>query len=390
MSRSQRCVLHLIDTGGPGGAETIFLDLVRGLGERGWRCIPVVPERDWLYEEVTASGFEALELHALRAFDIAYLHRLRKVIREQRVDVVQTHLLGSSVYGTLACLGTGVPVVSTFHGRPDIPETDRLRALKTRILRRSDNRVVCVSESLREYFVRRGHLDEQARVIPNGVELASSRTPAASNLRETLHLAPTTPLLGAIGNVRASKGYHVLLEAFATVRATIPEARLVIAGQYHGSLGDHLLELRARLGLDDAVTFLGFRDDVREILEAIDVFVLSSLDEGFSLATVQAMASAVPVIATRSGGPEEIIGDSKAAVLVEPGDATSLARAVIELLTDREQARALGAAARRRVEGRYSLERMLGAYEELYREALSARSSPSLRHATKTSSRMLR
>jgi glycosyltransferase involved in cell wall biosynthesis len=205
-----------------------------------------------------------------------------------------------------------------------------------------------------------------------------------------LHLAPTTPLLGAIGNVRASKGYHVLLQAFATVRATIPEARLVIAGQYHGSLGDHLLELRARLGLDDAVTFLGFRDDVREILEAIDVFVLSSLDEGFSLATVQAMASAVPVVATRSGGPEEIIGDSKAAVLVEPGDATSLARAVIELLTDREQARALGAAARRRVEGRYSLERMLDAYEELYREALSARSSPSLRPATKTSSRMLR
>jgi glycosyltransferase involved in cell wall biosynthesis len=247
-----------------------------------------------------------------------------------------------------------------------------------------------VSESLRQYFVRRGHLDEQARVIPNGVELASSRTPAASNLRETLHLAPTTPLLGAIGNVRASKGYHVLLQAFATVRATIPEARLVIAGQYHGSLGDHLLELRARLGLDDAVTFLGFRDDVREILEAIDVFVLSSLDEGFSLATVQAMASAVPVVATRSGGPEEIIGDSKAAVLVEPGDATSLARAVIELLTDREQARALGAAARRRVEGRYSLERMLDAYEELYREALSARSSPSLRPATKTSSRMLR
>src|SRR5687768_5649804 len=111
-----RRVLHLIDTGGPGGAETVFLELVRGLPARGWESVPVVPEVDWLQGALRDAGFTADCFATTGRFDLSYVRRLRSMIRRERISLVQTHLLGTSVYATLACLGTTVPIVSTFHG----------------------------------------------------------------------------------------------------------------------------------------------------------------------------------------------------------------------------------------------------------------------------------
>ncbi len=151
--RSRR-ILHLIDTIGPGGAETVYLELVRGLAEYGWDSLPVVPGKGWLDDTLRSDGLEPECFDAAGRFDLGYAQRLRSLIQREHIDLVQTHLLGTSVYGTLACLGTSVPVVSTLHGQPDISPTDRLRAIKVRLLARPANRVVCVSESLRTHFER--------------------------------------------------------------------------------------------------------------------------------------------------------------------------------------------------------------------------------------------
>jgi glycosyltransferase involved in cell wall biosynthesis len=147
----------------------------------------------------------------------------------------------------------------------------------------------------------------------------------------------------------------------------------VVAGQAQGALHEQLLRQRARLGLAEAVDFIGFRSDVADVLGAFDVFVLSSSDEGFSLSTVQAMAAGLPVVATRCGGPELIVGDSGGALLVPANDPGALAGAIVQIIHTPSLADGLRAAARQRAFDAFSVERMLGDYDALYRRCLGAR-----------------
>ena len=350
----------------------MFLELVRGLPARGWNSVPVVPEVDWLAAALRDEGFVPPCVAATGRFDISYARRLRSIVRREQISLVQTHLLATSVYATLACLGTDVPVVSTFHGHPDISRADRLAGLKARILTRSRNRVVCVSESLRDHFERSVPFRRDAEVIPNGIDTTAFSPGRSGRVRAELAISSATPLVGAIGNIRASKDYPTLFAAFARVRQAVPDARLVIAGQGSGSLYENLLRQRTDLGLEGAIGFLGFRSDVADVLRSLDLFVLSSSDEGFSLATVQAMATGLPVVATRCGGPEQIVGASGAAVFVSPRDPAALAEGMLRVLRDPGLARRLGDAGRTRAVDAFSIERMLDSYSDLYARCLSA------------------
>src|SRR5690606_20723874 len=128
-------ILHLIDTGGPGGAETVFVELVRGLADRVAHQSLVVPEEDWLAEALRSHRFTPT-IRATRpgGFDLDFLFWLTNQIRTARIDVIQTHLLGSATYGALAGWMTGIPVVCTFHGTPDLDEGSKLLPVKLRII----------------------------------------------------------------------------------------------------------------------------------------------------------------------------------------------------------------------------------------------------------------
>ncbi len=367
-----RKVLHLVDTGGPGGAETVFLTLVLGLDPAAWSPCPVVPEVDWLDGELRRVGQSPTLLESSGSFDRRYLFRLRRLILEQEPAVIQTHLLTSAVYATLASAGLGIPVVSTFHGEPDIDPGDRWLWAKLRVLRGPRNRMVFVSEALRSHVTGLGSVHRsRTRVIHNGVDCSvfrPSEVPRAPI--PGLDLPEGATVVGAVGNVRRSKDYGVLLRATADLVERMPDIHTVIVGQNTGSLFEDLLDLRTSLGLQDRVHFLGFREDVAELFRCFDVFALSSSDEGFSLATVQAMASGVPVVATRSGGPEEIVVDEQTGLLVPPRDPRALADGLARVLALPDGGRAWGAAGRDRAASTFSTGAMLKAYEGLYRELL--------------------
>jgi glycosyltransferase involved in cell wall biosynthesis len=124
------------------------------------------------------------------------------------------------------------------------------------------------------------------------------------------------------------------------------------------------------LNLEDHFSLLGFRGDVPQILADLDVFVLSSVSEGLSIATIEAMAAGRPVVVTRSGGPQEIIEDRRTGLLVPPGDASALASGICEVLASSELASALGRNAQMLVEGKFSLKNMISSYESLYERCL--------------------
>jgi glycosyltransferase involved in cell wall biosynthesis len=367
-------VLHLIDTGGPGGAETILLNVVTGLDPARWRSVPVVPEVNWLYDALRASGVEPVLQSNLDGR--AYLFTVHQLLRRHRASLIHAHLLGSGVYGTLAGAPLGVPVVCTFHGQSDISERERFLRIKLRILSRSRNRFVFVSEHLKRDIVGRYPLPAAGiRVVHNGID-PTTPTPTGRE-REEMGVSDGSRVIGALGNVREAKDYATLLRAAAIVRDRGLPARWVVLGHGSERQMEDLLALRRELALEDHVSFLGFRQDARRLLTGLDVFVSSSSTEGFSLSTVEALWVGKPVVATRSGGPEEIVRDGETALLVPTRSPAALADGVERLLRDPALARRLGEDGKRHVRQRFSRERMVANYEEVYREALDARRSRS-------------
>lgn len=364
-----RTVLHLIDTTGPGGAETIFSQLACRLDPARFRSVPVVGGPGWVLDSLEAGGQHSDVIAPSGALDLSYIAALRRSMRRHRANIVQCHLIGSAVYGSIAARLAGARAVATFHGHADLPQGDRLRAVRFRILNQCAARVVFVSESLRQVFLGATSLRPAlTTVIPNGVDLSGFHPGNGADMRSSLGIAPDELVIGAVGNVRTPKAYEDLLRAVSGLSVPDRKWRLVIVGDTAGDAYPPLEVLRAELGLGDRVIFTGFRTDVGALLRAFDLFVLSSRTEGFSLSTVQAMATGLPVLATRSGGPEEIVRDGVDGILVPTAEPAALAAGISRLASDPDLSRRLGVAAATSARKRFDVETMLKAYQALYDE----------------------
>ena len=194
--------------------------------------------------------------------------------------------------------------------------------------------------------------------------------PDGSRIRAELGLPEGTFLVGSVGNIRPAKGYDHLVRAAALVASDHPEIHFLVAGQGQGRLWQELHALREEVGVQDTVHFLGFRPDANALLAGCDLFLLPSTSEGFSIATIEAMAQGVPIIATQSGGPEEIITPEVDGVLIPPGSSELIAQAVTRLAAAPEERERLRRSAASTVAQRFSLERQVAAYEAISRDVL--------------------
>lgn len=362
-------VMHIIDTGGPGGAETVFLQTAAQLDHARFQPVAVVGGEGWLARQLRESAVSPQVIPAKGAFNVRYLGRLLRLARQQSIDVILAHLYGSAVYGSLAGTLLSIPVISVLHGHTDVSEADRFAGLKSVILRRGSRKVVFVSERLENHLSPRLHIAASRRaVIPNGVDTEVFRPNRDRTLRAELGLSDDMVLVGAIGNIRRPKAYDVLLRAHRILVDRSNAFHLVIAGDNSNPLGRQLEEQSRSLGLERRVTFLGLRPDIARILNNLDVFVLSSVTEGFSIACIEAMACRIPVVATRSGGPEEIL-EGEAGILVPTGDPQSIALAVELVASSKDLAATLTARAINRVHQEYSLNTMLARYAALLQTA---------------------
>lgn len=374
MTRSLR-ILQVIETGGPGGAETVFANVCTGLQQRGHDVHCLVAPGSWLPDEMRRRGFTPIPLVSHGAFDVALLRLLHRTIREHRIDIVHAHLFEGALYSALAARLAGVPCVATLHGQVDLKRGGRRGAIKRWLFSRTVSALAVVSDALgRELAPLLSLPPARLHTIPNGVLRRTAVPVTAPRAGE----APSPPAGGvrrliAIGNIRQPKGYPVLLDALHRLRQSVPRVHLDIVGEpdRHG-LYDALQEQVSSLGLSDAVTFHGFLADPLPLLSRADVFVLASSQEGFSLATIEAMLAGIPVVATRSGGPEEILRHGETGLLVPVGQPPALAAALQQLLDDPTVGGRLAQAAQQDASARYSLDTMVGAYERLYAGLLPA------------------
>lgn len=231
-----------------------------------------------------------------------------------------------------------------------------------------------VADSHARYLIEKEHFPTyKVRVVPNGVDASrfhSSRDSAS--LRQALGLSVTTPVAGIVAALRPEKNHEMFLQVAALVRKDVPDAQFLVIGD--GPERAKLERIAAELNLESTVRFLGTRNDIPELLAALDVFLLTSRIEANPVSILEAMATGKPVVAPRVGSISESVNDGETGFLIEPNDTQQAAAAVVRLLLRPELAQRLGQAGRAAVVERWSLERMVEGYEDLITEVYREKS----------------
>lgn len=326
-----------------------------------------------LRRSLDASGVTAVSVgaDARRAYPLAF-SRIVRVLRGLQVDVLHTHLFDPSVVGLLAGAVACVPIrvmtrhYSDYHTRIGKRWHTRLDRLCTRLA----HRVIAISHDTARVMRDEEHAPEnKIVVVHNGIDLARVARPVDAELaalRRELDLEDKA-VISVVARLHPEKGQEHLFRAMPAIVARSPRPPcLLVAGT--GSFRSAYQAEVERLGVADAVRFLGFREDATRILAASDVVVLPSVAEGFGLVAAEAMALGCAVVATRVGGIPEVVEDGVSGILVPPASPDHLADAVLALLKDPDRRRDLGIAGRSRVEKYFRFATMMRRYEALYED----------------------
>jgi len=301
--------------------------------------------------------------------------RFAQAFRRQGVDIVHTYLPRGELVGSVAGRLAGVPIVLC--GKRGCHYRRGAEAVGCRIANRLATRVLANAQAVKDFVADdEACAREKIVVIENGVD--AHRFAPVHDTRPykiKLGLDPNVPAVGTITRARVRKGYEEFLRASADVRRAHPHTQVVVVGQ--DTVEQAPRELIASLGLSDDIHLLGLRNDIPDVLGALDVFVLSSHDEGMSNAIMEAMSVARPIVATDVGGAPEMIRHGVSGLLVPPKVVEPLAQAMQRMLDDPAGASEMGRAARHTVEARFSIEvmvsRVAALYETLWKERRGGR-----------------
>lgn len=352
-------ILQVVNSLDVGGIEQLAVELSAGLRRQGHESIVCCLEGFGPLAETAASlGIRVVALGKRNGVDLRVVPKLRALMRRERIDVVHTHNMSPLLYGTLAArLARVRRIINTRHGR----EAKR----QARVIWNLNDAIVAISEDARQRLLAHNRLEaRRVQVIYNGIDSSTVNGHAHEACKRQLGLDPTRRVIGTVGRLAEEKDQATLLRAFATLRSWRFDIDLVLAGD--GPCRVSLERLARELGVAPYVRFLGFRTDIRQVLDAFEVFVLSSLTEGIALTLLEAMAAARPVVATRVGGNPEVVVDGITGHLVPPQHPWAMAEALRAILANPELGRRLGAAGRARVETHFSLARMVRDYAHLY------------------------
>ncbi len=357
-------VMQIVHALCPGGSEMLASAIATAGVAQGTRMSICALHQGGALEAVLhPAGVTTHALARRPGFQPRVLVRLYRLFRRERVSVVVTHHLAQLFYSAIGARLAGSRLLHVEHEFYTLASATAKRRL--RIAARLAERVVGVSEEIAEFLVREvGLPPAKVMVIRNGVDVERFAPPTGRE-RAALGVPPEVPVIGTVGRLDPVKDHGTLLAAFRLIREAFPATMLVIVGD--GEMRP-ALEASVRVhGLERSVKFLGERADVAALLPGIDVFVLSSINEGLPLALLEAMACARPVVATDVGAAAAVVGGGRTGLLVPPNDPAALAAAAAQLLRDRNSAAHMGATARRLITERYDLRATIVAYLALCR-----------------------
>lgn len=357
-------VLHMIETSGPGGAENILIKLAHNINSERFHSVVCLRKPGWLYQELLNRGIETYIIPETGHFDILFLWRLVALIKRRKIALIHAHEFLMNVYGTLAGVLTGCSVITTVHGKYYYWEKWPRRVAMRFASRFSQ--MISVSQELKAFLQKStGISPERVKTIYNGIEAHNGAISIHNrHYRSELSIDEDIRVIGTIANLYPVKGHTYLIQAIPRVVRVFPKVIFLFAGR--GDQEQNLRQEAESLGISEHVRFLGFRPDARDLLDIMDIFVLPSLSECLPLSVLEAMAAGVPPIVTNVGGNSEIIDDSYSGFIVPPANADALAEKIIALFSQRDLARSMGLRAKKTISERFSMNRMVDEYQNLY------------------------
>lgn len=355
--------LHLACAAGPGQDPSPMGLAVRAIPDVHVRLVDFGPERFGQAIRGTWRERQTVLRETARAVRSAV--SLAWFVRRRRIDVIHTDERPRDAMVAVAVAKlTGARSIVHMH----VDYGDWMSPLLKWALKRADA-IMAVSDFVARTIIDSGHRADRTRVVLNAIEpTAWSPGVGRADIRRELGISDGAPVLIIVCRLIQDKGVDVMLRVLPEVRRAHPDVRLLVVGQqqFAGYL-DELQALAGEMGVLDAVTFTGRREDVARLMAAADVFAMPSVREPFGLVYLEAMAMRLPVVGVTSGGVPEFVEQGVTGVLTGIDDVAALSREIVTLLDDPAKRRAMGEAGRRAVEESYSSERMARDCADVYR-----------------------
>jgi L-malate glycosyltransferase len=345
-----------------GGQNQVLLTVL-GMRALGHRAMLVAHAAGELRQRAK-EGLELISLAPKNEMDLGAAWRLSRAIKQLQPDVVHAHDPHGVAMAALALS------MSTQLAKPPLVAARRVDFhLKNNALSRWKYRQVdcfiCASDAVRRMLVADGVPAARAVTVHEGIDLGHVDAAPPVDLHSELWLPHNSPIVGNVAALVPHKGQRHLIEAAAIVIKKVPDARFVIAGE--GELRPALERQIKEHHLEKHVFLAGFRPDVLSVHKAFDIFVMSSVTEGLGTSLLDAMACGKPIVATTAGGMPEVVADGRTGLLVPPRDYTTMAEALIKLLSDPALRAEMGSAGLARVRTRFSAERMVQDTLDVYK-----------------------
>jgi glycosyltransferase involved in cell wall biosynthesis len=356
-----------------GGAQQVVVDLVTHLDRARFQpkvcSITDVAPRKGELEALDVPTFVQGKRPGSLFSGLATVFHLARFFRRERVAILHTHGFAGNVWSRLAGVLAGVPVLIHTDHNVEIKRR-RVLALERFLLGRT-HAVTAISEEATRNFLRNtGARPDKVRTIRNGFDLSRMEPCRAGPPPADLPIDPGRRTVVLIGRLVEIKGHRFLLEAAAQICRQRHDVQFLLVGD--GPLRGFLEQLVQEKGLEEFVRFAGVRSDVPAFLRHMDAFVLPSLTEGLPITLLEAIASDLPVVASRVGGIPEVLEHGVTGLLVSPGNVDELRDAILAVLDSPEEAASRCRAAAERVRTEFDILQMVHAYENLYQEFLSS------------------
>ena len=349
---------------GFGGGETQVLGLTLALARAGHRAELICDRSGELWERATAAGVKCYPLRIRNAIDLPAGLRLRAILKRERFDVIHFH---TSRAHSMAPFARGLASTMIVTRRMDYAPN---RLFASYLYNRAVDGVIAISGGVADSLAQAGVDRSRITTVHSGVDCDHFRPPTAeerASARAAFKIPEADFVVSAVGALEQRKGHRYLIEAIGTLAAS-GKFRCLIAGQ--GEIGSVLQHEIAIIRLRDRIKLLGRVDDSRELLWASDAFAMPSLKEGLGVAALEAMATALPVIASDVGGLREVVEHDRSGIIVPPADPKAIAAAIESLSRSVELRTRMGAAARARVVEHYSIANMAVRTLAVYRACM--------------------
>jgi glycosyltransferase involved in cell wall biosynthesis len=369
-------VLFMIDSLGMGGAERMLFNYLQHLDMNRYEprvCVFRVRDGNPIAAEIERLGIPVDLIPVSRIRDFMRVASLVRYLRQHRIDLVHTQLETVTVHGGIAAKIVGIPTVHTLHtfAYPNATAREIRRSeIAWFALRNFHDKVIAVSAAVGNYAVSKGRVPlEKILVLYNGIDTRSfgrRNDIDRTVVRKALGIPAAAALVVTVAVLRREKGIQFLIEAWPDILESVPNAYYLIVGA--GPYENQLKSLAATYNLTDRVLFAGTRSDIPEILGSSDLFVLPTLDDVLPTVLAEAMASGLPIVASRVGGVPEMIEPGKNGLLVAPANQTQLADACIRLLHTPDEALRLAQGGRDVAEARFNVRNQVQKLENIYQD----------------------